>query len=47
VQPDRWRREAEARAMANQSLPSYLQALEQACQIRLPAADRHSSQNPL
>jgi hypothetical protein len=47
VQPDRWRREAEARAMANQSLPSYLQALEQACQICLPAADRHSSQNPL
>ena len=38
VQPERWRREAEARAMANQSLPRYLQALEQACQIRLPPA---------
>jgi hypothetical protein len=47
VQPERWRREAEARAMANQTLPRYLQALEQVCQIRLPTADRHSSQNPL
>jgi hypothetical protein len=47
VQPERWRREAEARAMANQPLPRYLQALEQVCQIRLPTADRHSSHNPL
>ena len=47
VQPDRWRREAEARAMANQPLPRYLQALEQACRIRLPTADRPSRHNPL
>ena len=38
VQPERWRREAEARAMANQPQARYLQALEQACQIRLPPA---------
>jgi hypothetical protein len=47
VQPDRWRREAEARAMANQPLPRYLHALEQVCQIRLPTADRPSGHNPL
>jgi hypothetical protein len=45
VQPERWRREAEARAMANQPQARYLQALEQACQIRLPPATPHQARH--
>ena len=36
VQPSRWRREAEARAMANLPQPRYLEALATACGERLP-----------
>lgn len=36
VQPDRWRREAEARAMANQPQVHYLEAMEKACLQRMP-----------
>jgi hypothetical protein len=37
VQPERRRREAEARAMANLPQDRYLETLEQACLNRLPA----------
>ena len=36
VQPERWRREAEARAMANLPQVRYLEALGQACLKKLP-----------
>lgn len=36
VQPQRWQREAEARAMANRPQPAYLQAFTEACSARLP-----------
>lgn len=36
VQPQRWQREAEARAMANQPQRAYLEAFSTACRDRLP-----------
>ncbi len=42
VQPERRRREAEARAMANLHQVHYLEALEQACLKRLPAQSNSS-----
>jgi len=39
VQPPRWQREAEARAMANQPQSAYLQAFTEACRERLPQLD--------
>lgn len=44
VQPSRWRREAEARAMANQPQGAYLQALSRACRERLPIQEPSSSE---
>jgi hypothetical protein len=39
VQPERWQREAEARAMANQPQKAYLQAFSEACRDRLPVLE--------
>ena len=36
VAPERWQREAEARAMANRPQAAYLQAFDEACGDRLP-----------
>ena len=38
VAPDRWNREAEARAMANLNVNDYLQELERACTPKDPSA---------
>jgi len=45
VQPDRRRREAEARAMANLPQARYLELLEQACLQRLPAQASSTSED--
>jgi hypothetical protein len=39
VHPSRWRREAEARAMANRPQASYMEDLAMACSERLPVRD--------
>ena len=45
VQPDRWRREAEARAMANQPQVRYLEAMEKACLKRMPVRAEEAIDN--
>ncbi len=47
VQPDRWRREAEARAMANQPQVCYLEAMEKACLKRMPVLEEEAIDNVL
>ncbi len=45
VKPDRQRRESEARAMSNLPQARYLEALEQACQKRLPVQSARAAQD--